>query len=80
MKAYKIALSLCTRKLDLFPRHFQNSEDIDTRVDKFEGWIKEAIANHIPMSKPLPLSVPWWSSELTQLLRNVSMARREHRR
>ncbi len=32
------------------------------------------------MSRPAFISVPWWSSELTLLLRNVRMARRDHRR
>ncbi len=32
------------------------------------------------MSKPVPFSVPWLSSELTKLVRNARRARRKHRR
>jgi hypothetical protein len=32
------------------------------------------------LSKPAPFSVTWWSSELTQLVRNVRRARRWHKR
>ncbi len=43
-------------------------------------WIKEAVAQYIPLSKPVSVSVPWWSSELTQLVRNARRARRWHKR
>jgi hypothetical protein len=43
-------------------------------------WIKEAVAQHIPLSKPAPFFVSWWSSELTQLVRNARRARRWHTR
>jgi hypothetical protein len=39
-----------------------------------------AMAQFIPLSKPTPFCVPWWSSQLTQLVRNARRARREHRR
>ncbi len=42
-------------------------------------WIKQAVAQHSPMSKPVSFSVPWWSSELTQLVRNARRAKRNHR-
>ncbi len=43
-------------------------------------WIKEAVAQHIPLSKPVSFYVPWWSSELTQLVRSAGRARRWHTR
>jgi hypothetical protein len=64
-------LSLRARELDLFPKHFENCEDIDTGVYRLVRWIKEAVAQHSPLSKPTSSSVPWWSSELTQLVRKV---------
>ncbi len=75
-----MALSLRTQELDLFPRHFASCEDIDAGVDRLLKWIKEAVAQHVPLSKPAPISVPWWSSELTQLLRRPRRARREYGR
>jgi hypothetical protein len=41
-------------------------------------WIKEAVAQHIPLTKPVSFSLSWWSSELTQLVRNARRARRWH--
>jgi hypothetical protein len=43
-------------------------------------WIKELVAQHIPLSKPVSFSVSWWSSELTQLVTNARRARRWHER
>jgi hypothetical protein len=67
--ADKVAISIKARELDLFPRHFGSCEDIDAAVDRLVEWIAEAVAQHVPLSKPAPFSVPWWSSELTQLER-----------
>ncbi len=78
--ADKAALSLRAKKLDLFPKHFDNCDDIDTGVDSLVRRIKEAVAQHIPLSKPASFSIPWWSSELTQLVINARRVRREHRR
>jgi hypothetical protein len=36
--------------------------------------------SNIPLSKPVSFSVSWWSSELTQLVRNARMPRRLHKR
>ncbi len=70
-KADKVALSLSARELDFFPRTYKKCEDIDAGVDRLVRWIKEAVAQHIPLSKPAIFSVPWWSSELTQLVRHA---------
>ncbi len=43
-------------------------------------WIKQAVAQYIFLSKPASFSIPWWSSELTKLVRNARRAIREHRR
>jgi hypothetical protein len=43
-------------------------------------WVKEAVAQHIPLSKPVSFSVPWWPSELTQLVRNARQTRRWYKR
>jgi hypothetical protein len=80
MIADKTVLSLRARELDLFPKCFEDCDDIDTGVGRLVRWIKEAVAQHIPLSKHDSFSVPWWSNELTQLVRNVRRARREHRR
>ncbi len=73
-------LSLSTRELDLSPIHFQSCKNIDEVVDMLVKWIKEAVAQHVPLSKLAPFSFPWWSSELTQLMRNARRARKEHGR
>ncbi len=44
------------------------------------SWIKEAVAQHIPLSKPAPFPVRWWSNELMQLVMNARRARNDHRR
>jgi hypothetical protein len=76
--ADKAALSLRARELDLFLRCFEDCKDIDTGVNRLVRWIKEAVTQNIPLSKPASFSVPWWSSEHTQLVRNARIARREH--
>ncbi len=68
------------RELDLFPRCFKNCNDIDTGGDRTVRWMKEAVAQHIPLSKPVAFSVPWSSSGLTQLVKHAMGARSEHRR
>jgi hypothetical protein len=60
-----VVLSLSARELDLFPRNFQNGEDIDAGVDRLVRWITETVVQHIPMSTPAHFSVLGWSSELT---------------
>jgi hypothetical protein len=79
-KADRVSLSLSARELDLFQLNFETSKDIDTGVDKLVKWIKEVVAQHIPLLKPTPFSIPWWTSQLTQLVRNFIRARREHGR
>jgi hypothetical protein len=79
-KAYKVALTVRARKLDLMPRSYDNIEDIDAGVDRLVRWIKEAVAQHVPLSTLASFSVPWWSSELTQLVSNTRRARRGHNR
>ncbi len=78
-KADKAVLSQRARELDLLPRNYDNCEDIDAGVERLVRWIKESVAQHIPLSKPVSFFVPWWSSELTQLVRNARRARRWHR-
>ncbi len=41
-------------------------------------WIKGAVAQHIPLSKTVSFSIPWWSSELTLLVNNARRARQWH--
>jgi hypothetical protein len=53
---------------------------MDAAEDRLVRWIKEAVAQHILLSSPAPFSVPWWSCELTQLVRNARMAKIEHGR
>jgi hypothetical protein len=79
-KADKAALSQRARELDLLPRNNEKCGDIDAGVDRLVRWIKEAVAQHIPLSKPVSFFVPWWSSELTQLVRSARRARRWHKR
>ncbi len=57
--ADKAAISLKARKLDLFPRRFENCENIDVGVNRLVRWIKEAVVQHILLSKPAAFSVPW---------------------
>jgi hypothetical protein len=75
-KADKAALSLRARELDQLTRNYKNLKDIDVGVDRLVRWIKEAVAQHIPLSKPVSFFFPWWSSELTQLVRSARRARR----
>jgi hypothetical protein len=79
-KADKAALSQRARELDLLPKYYEKCKDIYAGVDRLVRWIKEAVAQHIPLSKPVSFSVPWWSSKLTQLVRSVRRARRWHKR
>ncbi len=46
-------LSLKASKLDLLPRSYKNSKEIDAGVDRLVRWIKESVAQHIPLSKPV---------------------------
>ncbi len=73
-------MSQRARELDLLPRTYENCEDIDAGVDRLVRWIKEAVAQDIPISKPVSISNPWWSSELTQLVRNATRAKRGDKR
>ncbi len=75
-----MTLALKARELDLMPRDYDNCKDIDEGGERLIRWLKEAVAQHIPLSKPVSFSVPWWSSELTQLVRNARRARRWHKR
>jgi hypothetical protein len=79
-KADKVLLSLSATELDIFPRNSENCEDIDVGVNRLVRWINELVAQHIPLSKPAPFSIPWLSSELTLLVRNARRARRDYRR
>jgi hypothetical protein len=79
-KADIAAQSLKSRELDLMSRNYESCEEIDAGVDRLVRWIKEAVAQHIPLSKPVSFSVSWWSSELTQLVRDARRARRWHTR
>jgi hypothetical protein len=79
-KADKATLTQRARELDLLPKNYENCKDIDAGVDSLVRWIKEAAAQQIPLSKPVFFSVPWWSSELTRLVRNARRARRWHKR
>ncbi len=58
-KANKAALSLKATELDLLLRNYKNCEDIDAGVDRLVRWIKEAVAQHIPLSKPASFSFSW---------------------
>jgi hypothetical protein len=73
-------LSLSAQELDLFPKNFHCCKGIDAGVDRLVRLIKEAVAQHVPLSKPAPFLVPWRLSELTQLVRNARKARIEHGR
>jgi hypothetical protein len=79
-EADKAALSLKARELDLLTRSYKNCEDIDAGVDRLVRGIKEAAAQHIHLSKSVAFSLSWWSSELTQLVRNARRARKWHTR
>jgi hypothetical protein len=79
-KADKAALSLRAKELDLLPRIYENCEDIDAGVDRLVRWIKEVVAQYIPLSKPVSFSVSWWSCELTQHVRYARRARQWHTR
>jgi hypothetical protein len=67
-------------ELDLMPRDYENCKDIDKGGERLVRWIKAAVAQHIPLSKPVTFSVRWRSSELTQLVRNARRARRWHKK
>ncbi len=56
-KADKAALSLKASELDLLPRCYKNCEDIDAGVDRLVRWIKETVAQHIPLLKPVSFAV-----------------------
>jgi hypothetical protein len=72
-------IALKARELDLLPGNYGNCEEIDAGVDRLVRWIREAVALHIPLSRPALFSVPWWSSELTQLIKIGRRAWRWHK-
>ncbi len=74
--ADKTALCLRAKELGLPASNYENCYDKGVGVDRLLRWIKEAVAQHIPLSKSVSFSVPWWSSELTQLMTNARRARR----
>jgi hypothetical protein len=41
------------KEQDLLPKNYKYPEDIDAGVDMLVRWIKEAVAQKIPLSKPL---------------------------
>jgi hypothetical protein len=53
---------LKARELDHLPRNYKNCREIDAGEDRLARWIKEAVAQHVPLSKAGSLSVPWWST------------------
>jgi hypothetical protein len=59
MMAEKAALSLKARELELLLRNYKYCEDIDTGVERLVRWIKDAVTQHIPLSKPILFSVLW---------------------
>jgi hypothetical protein len=69
--AGRAVLALKVKALDLLHKTYENCEDIDAGVDRLVRWVKEAVAQYIPLSMPISFSVSWWSSELTQLVRNA---------
>jgi hypothetical protein len=66
-----VALSVRARELDLMPRGYKNIQDIDAGVDRLVRCIKDAVAQHVPLSTPSSFPVSWWSSWLTQLVKNA---------
>jgi hypothetical protein len=79
-KADTAALSLKSRELDFLPRYYKSFNDIDACVERLVRWIKEMVALHIPLSKPVCLSDSWWSSELTKLVSDARRAKRQRTR
>jgi hypothetical protein len=57
-KADKVVLTQGSRELDFFLRNIENSKDIDAGVDRLVRWIKEAMAQYILFSKPVPFLSP----------------------
>ncbi len=42
--------------------------------------MKEVIDKNVPLSKPAPFRVPWWSEEIGELVEEARRAFRRHRR
>jgi hypothetical protein len=57
-KADKATLSQRARELDLLSRNYEHCKDVDAGVERLVRWIKETVAQHIPLSKPVSFSVP----------------------
>jgi hypothetical protein len=74
--ADKAVLSLRARGLGLLPRGYENCKYMDTGVDRLVRCIKEEVAQRIHLSKPVSFFVLWWSSDLIQLVRNATRARK----
>jgi hypothetical protein len=56
-KANRAALALRARELDFMPNNYTNCEHVHKGVEILVRWIIEAVAQHIPLSKPVSFSV-----------------------
>jgi hypothetical protein len=58
-KADKVTLALRARELDRMPLHYEDCKDVDEGVERLVKWINEAVAQHVPLSKPVSFLAPW---------------------
>ncbi len=79
-KADEEAIKERAKEIGTFPRNFSCIPDIDFSVNFLISWMKEVIDQHVPLSKPAPFRVPWWSQEIGELVEDARRAFRRHRR
>jgi hypothetical protein len=60
-KADEEAIKERAKEIYTCPRNFSCISVIHYSVSSLISWMKEVIDLHVPLSKPAPFCVPWWS-------------------
>ncbi len=79
-KADEEAIKERAKEISTFPRNLSCISVIDFSVNFLISWMKEVIDQHVPLSKPAPFCVPWWSQKIGSLVEEARRAFRRHRR
>ncbi len=79
-KANKEAIIEKAIEINSFPCTFSSISDIDFSIDCLISRMKRVVDEHVPMSKPAKVRVPWWSEAIRNLVDEARRALRRHRR
>jgi hypothetical protein len=78
-QADKQAIAQRSLELSHFSRYFCSISDSDSGVEGLASWIKIVTKQHVPLSKPAPFRVPWWSEKIGKLVEEERKAFRRCR-